>query len=380
MAKSPTPQKASLPKQLFGLLKDTLSEFNADKAPRLAAALAYYTAFSLAPLLVVVVSVAGLLWNREAVQDELDNQIRSVVGVEAADAIQEMVANADQPQVGVLATVIGVGTLVLGALGAFGQLQDALNTVWGVQPKPTPGVSGILSMLRGRLLSFTMVLGIGFLLLVSLALSASLAALGNWIGRITPMSETILQFINFIVSFVVVLLLFAMIYKILPDVHIRWRHVWVGAAVTSLLFSIGKYLIGFYLGSSSVASSYGAAGSFVVLLLWIYYSAMIFLFGAEFTQVYARISGAEIVPSDKAIFVNQDKRGKPGKPPTIVTEAEKKIYVSQPLTPQTAAPPPAPPRSTGGSGRIVLGIIAALATFLMGMLIASDQRHVRPGS
>jgi len=362
-------------KTLFELLRDTWNEFNTDKAPRLAAALAYYTAFSIAPLIVVVVSVAGLVWNREAVQGQLDNQIRGLVGSQAATAIQDMVANADQAETGVIATVIGVATLVLGAAGVFGQLQDALNTVWGVQPKPTSGISGILYMLRSRFISFTMVLGIGFLLLVSLVISAILAALNGWVFSRLPFSEAVLQLINFGISFVVITLLFAVIYKVLPDAKIRWKDVWVGAAVTALLFSVGKYLIGLYLGSSSIASSYGAAGSFVVLLVWIYYSAFIFLFGAEFTQVYARKFGAEIVPGDNAMFVNEAKRGQPGKKPAI---PEKKIYVAQPLTPQTAAPAPAPPqRREGGLARVVLGVIASLGTFLVGILIGIEQRRNR---
>jgi membrane protein len=358
-------------KTLFQLLRDTLSEFNTDKAPRLAAALAYYTAFSIAPLLLVVISIAGLVWSREAVQDQLDNQIRGLVGTETAETVQELVASADHPQTGVLATVIGVVTLFLGAAGVFGQLQDALNTVWGVQPRPNQGIG---AMLRARFLSFTMVFGIGFLLLVSLALSAFLSALNGWLISQLPFSEFVLQIINFIVSFGVVTLLFAVIYKVLPDAKISWRDVWVGAAVTALLFTVGKLLIGLYIGNSSTSSSYGAAGSFVVLLLWIYYSAMIFLFGAEFTQVWARTFGKQIEPSAKAILVNDNKQGQPGNR-AGVPNAAKKVYVAQPLTPQIAAAQiPAPPPETRLS-RVMLGIIASLATFLVGILIASDRNR-----
>jgi membrane protein len=285
-----------------------------------------------------------------------------------------MVASANHPDTGILATLIGIVTLALGAAGVFGQLQDALNTVWGVQPKPNPGISGILFMLRSRFISFTMVLGIGFLLLVSLVFSALLSALNGWMISQLPLSEALLQFINFAISFFVITLLFAVIYKVLPDVYIHWKDVWIGAVVTSLLFSIGKYLIGLYLGNSTIGSSYGAAGSFVVLLVWIYYSAFIFLFGAEFTQVYARKYGSQIVPSKNAIFVNAEKRGEPGKRPPL-TEAQKKIYVAQPLTPRSVSPTQR--RSTGGLGGIVLGIIASLATFVVGILIGSDQRRDR---
>jgi membrane protein len=363
-------------KTLFELLRDSWNEFSTDKAPRLAAALAYYTAFSIAPVIVVVVAVAGLVWNREAVQGQLDNQIRGLVGTDAATAIQEMVASANRPDAGIVATIIGVATLVLGAAGVFGQLQDALNTVWGVQPTSASGIRGIFYMLRSRFISFTMVLGIGFLLLVSLVISTILGALNGWIVSRLPLSETLLQLINFGISFVVITLLFAVIYKVLPDAKIRWKDVWVGAAVTSLLFSIGKFLIGLYLGSSSIASSYGAAGSFVVLLVWIYYSAFIFLLGAEFTQVYARKFGSEIVPSSNAMFVNEAKRGQPGKRPAI-PQAEKKIYVTQPLTPQTAVQPILPRRSERGLARVVLGVIASLGTFLMGILIGIEQRRDR---
>jgi membrane protein len=352
-------------KTLFQLLRDTLNEFNTDKAPRLAAALAYYTAFSIAPLLLVVISIAGLVWNREAVQDQLDNQIRGLVGIETAQTVQDLVASANHPETGVVATVIGVVTLLLGAAGVFGQLQDALNTVWGVQPRPN---QGILAMLRSRFLSFTMVFGIGFMLLVSLVISAILSALNGWLISRLPFSEFVLQASTFIISFGVITLLFAVIYKVLPDAKISWRDVWVGAAVTALLFSIGKSLIGLYIGSSSTASAYGAAGSFVVLLLWIYYSAMIFLFGAEFTQVWARTFGKQIEPSANAILVNENKQGQPGNRGPLPNAAK-------PLTPQPAAAQiPAPPPETGLS-RVMLGIIASLTAFLVGILIGSDRRR-----
>lgn len=358
-------------KAIFAILRDTLNEFNADKAPRLAAALAYYTAFSIAPLLIVVISIAGLVWNQEAVRGQLDNQIRGLVGAETATVIQDMVASANKPSAGIVATVIGVVTLFLGAAGVFGQIQDALNTVWGVQPKPN---RGILSTLKVRFLSFTMVFGIGFLLLVSLALSAFLSALNGWMLSRLPFSETMLQIINFIVSFGVITLLFTVIYKVLPDAKIRWKDVWVGAAVTALLFTVGKLLIGLYIGNSSTASSYGAAGSFVVLLLWIYYSAMIFLFGAEFTQVWARTYGKQIEPSDNAILVNSSKQSHPSSRQTL-TQAEKKIYVSQPLTPQIAAAQMPVPREETRLSRVIVGIIASLATFVVGLLIGGDQKR-----
>ena len=237
-------------KLLFRLLKETFQEWNEDKAPRLAAALAYYTAFSLAPLLIVVISIAGLVYGEDAVRGQLQYQIQGVVGVQAAGAIQEMIANFHQPNSSTLATVIGLITLLLGAAGVFGQLQDALDTVWEVAPKPG---RGLLTTIRQRFISFTMVLGIGFLLLVSLVISAAVSAVGSVISVSIPQSAFLLQAINVVISFGVITLLFAAIYKVLPDVRIGWRDVWLGAAVTALLFTIGKFLLGLYLGSSSAS-------------------------------------------------------------------------------------------------------------------------------
>jgi len=299
-------------KTLFSLLKETFDEWNNDRAPRLAAALAYYTAFSIAPLLIIVIAVAGLAFGQEAVRGRLDNQIQGLVGRQAADTIQEIVANVSQPQTSFLASLVSIITLILGAIGLFGQLQDALDTVWGVTPRTG---QGIVEIIRQRFASFTMVLGIAFLLLVSLVISAILSALSDFTHQLLPGAEVILQIANVLISFLVITLLFAMIYKILPDVQIAWRDVWLGAMVTALLFTVGKFLIGLYLGNSSVASTYGAAGSFVVLLLWVYYSAQILLFGAEFTQVYARRYGSKIIPAKNAVPVTTEARAEQGMSP-----------------------------------------------------------------
>jgi membrane protein len=277
---------------IFDLIKETFQEWNADKAPRLAAALAYYTAFSIAPLLIISIAIASAVFSEEAVRGQLDNQIQGVVGAQAADAVQEMIANSSRDSSGIIASVIGVATLLLGAAGLFGQLQDALNTVWGVPPKPN---QGLLETIKDRFISFAMVLGIGFMLLVSLILSTVLSAINGWMIGLLPAAEFLAQIINFVLSFGVITLLFAAIYKVLPDTPIKWSDVWVGAAVTALLFTIGKFLLGLYLGNSTIASSYGAAGSFVVLLVWIYYSAQILLLGAEFTHVYATHHGSRTV-------------------------------------------------------------------------------------
>ena len=276
-------------KTIWLLLKETFSEWSEDKASRLAAALAYYTIFSIAPLLIIAIAVAGLAFGQEAARGQLDRQIQGLVGQQSAELIQTMVESASKPTSGIIATVIAIATILFGASGLFGQLQDALNTIWEVEPKPGRGILGII---KDRFLSFTMVLGIGFLLLVSLVLSALLSALDPYLTDLLPGSIYLLQILNFVISFGVITLLFAMIYKILPDVKIAWSDVWIGAAVTSLLFALGKFLIGLYLGNSSAGSAYGAAGSLVILLLWIYYSAQILLFGAEFTQVYAKKYGS----------------------------------------------------------------------------------------
>jgi membrane protein len=298
-------------KDLWGLLKETYQEWSEDKAPRLAAALSYYTIFSLAPLLVIVIAIAGLVFGQAAAQNRINVQIEGLIGQPGASAIQAMIASASNPRAGIIATVIGIVTLLLGAAGLFGQLQDSLNTIWEIQTKPEKGLGGLI---KKRFLSFTMVLGIGFLLLVSLVITAALSALDNFTTQLFPGFELVFQVVNFLISFGVITLLFAMIYKILPDAKLGWRDVWLGAAVTALLFSIGKLLIGLYLGHASVTSSFGAAGSLVVVLLWIYYSAQILFFGAEFTQVYARRYGSGVVPEAGAIRLTEEQRAQQGMP------------------------------------------------------------------
>ncbi|MGD1895723.1 MAG: YihY/virulence factor BrkB family protein [Phormidesmis sp.] len=287
----------------FSLLKQTVTEWQRDKVSRLAAALAYYTTFSLAPVLVIVIAVASFLFEQSTVQDRIIEQIQGLLGDNGAQLVQEMLSSRSQSSDGFWATIISVGLLVVGASGLFIQLQDALNTVWNVVPKKVEGQKRVIwSLLRDRLLSFGMVLVIGFLLLVSLMLSAGLSAVSSVFGDILLGWDFGWRILNAAISFGIITLLFALIYKILPDAKISWRDVQVGAVMTALLFTIGKSLIGLYLGNSSVASAYGAAGSFVVLLLWIYYSAQILLFGAEFTQVYANRFGSVIRPDKHAKF------------------------------------------------------------------------------
>jgi membrane protein len=297
------------PKVLFSLVKESASEWSNDKASRLAAALSYYTIFSIAPLLIISIAVAGLVFGQEAASNQVFHQIRGFVGDAGAQAIQTMVESAGKKGSGIIATVIGIVTLLLGASGAIGQLQDALNTIWEVEPKPGQGIKGFL---RTRVLSFSMVLVIAFMLLVSLVVSAALSGLGGYLERLLPIPAIALQAINLGVAFLVTALLFSLIYKVLPDVKIRWKDVWIGGIVTALLFSVGRYLIGMYLGRGSVTSAYGAAGSFVVILIWIYYSSQILFFGAEFTQVYANRFGSHIRPTPNAQPVGEDKRADQG--------------------------------------------------------------------
>lgn len=293
----------------LNLLKATFSEWIDDKASRLAAALAYYTAFSLAPLLVITIGVAGLVFGDDAAQGKILGELQTVMGPDGARFVQELIAAARKPASSIAATVIGIVILVFGASGVFGELQDALNTIWGVKPKEGRGLRGIL---RDRLFSFTMVLGTGFLLLVSLALSAGLAVVGARVGGLLPVPEAALQAVNFVVSMAFIALLFALIFKVVPDAKIAWRDVWIGAVITALLFSLGKLGIGLYLGKSTVASSFGAAASLAVMLIWIYYSAQILFIGAEFTQVYATRYGSHIQPARGAVKMTPEDRANLG--------------------------------------------------------------------
>ncbi|OWY67912.1 ribonuclease BN [cyanobacterium TDX16] len=273
-------------KTIWLLLKDTATKWQKDKVSLWAAAIAFYTIFSVAPLLIIAIAIAGAVFGREAAQTQIVGQIQELIGKQGAQAVQVMIQNAQQPgSGGTLATLFGIVTLLLGASGIFGQLQEALNTIWNVQPQP--GLN-IKNFLQKRLLSFAMVLVIGFLLIVSLVVSALLAAIANFFGHLFPGWIRLGQILNFIFSLGGTTVLFASIYKVLPDLKIAWSNLWIGATVTALLFNFGKFLIGLYLGNSSIGSSYGAASSLVIVLIWVFFSAQILLLGAEFTQVYTQ--------------------------------------------------------------------------------------------
>jgi membrane protein len=281
-------------KDFWLILKDTALGWYNDNAPRLGAALAYYAVFSLAPLLVLFVALVSQMFGRQAAEGQLQDQIQQAVGKQAGEAIQVMVANASQPGSGSAATILGVLMLIVGATGFFAELQSDMDIIWEVRPRPDRSYWDII---RDRLLSFTMVLGIALLLLMSLIITAALAAVGRFVG---DSAWTGGQVANSVVSFILITLLFAMIFRFLPDVKISWKDVWLGAVVTSVLFVAGKFLLGLYLAHSTVSSAYGAAGSLAILLIWLYYSAQIFLFGAEFTKVQASRWGSGIVPADNA--------------------------------------------------------------------------------
>src|SRR5947208_1040856 len=285
----------------FSLLKQTFSEWVDDKAPQLGAALAYYTVFSLAPLILVLLAIVGLLFHNDpGAWNKLTEQMGAFLDKSGVEMVRNIAQKASQPSKGVLATVIGVLLAFFGASGVFGQLQDALNTVWGVKAKPGGGIWGFL---RSRFLSFAMVGGICFLLLVSLTLESVLKGFSHWVQSLMPGGIVVALAVYWIFDLAVVILLFAVIFKYLPDAEIRWRDVWIGVGMTAIFFAIGKWALGLYLGSGSAASAYGAASSLITLLLWVYYSSQILLFGAEFTQVYASQAGCGIAPDEDAIRV-----------------------------------------------------------------------------
>ncbi len=274
---------------LWALARDAAGSWIDDYAPSMGAALAFYTLFSIAPLLLIVISVAGLVFGEQAARGEIFEQLSTLVGADSASTIEALLQGLNRPQAGVLGTLVGLLVLLVGATTVFAELQDAMDRIWRAPTRPK---GGLWRLLRARLLSLGLVLGIGFLLIVSLIASAALAALGKWWAPWFSQFETLAQAVNLGLSFVLITAMFAMIYKWIPRVRVAWRDVWIGAALTALLFTLGKSLIGLYIGRSGVASPFGAAASLVVLLLWVYYSAQIFLLGAEFTWVYAQRFGS----------------------------------------------------------------------------------------
>jgi len=284
----------------ISLLKQTFSEWLEDKVPQLGAALAYYTVFSLAPLVLLLLAIVGFLFRNDpaGAWQKVTEQMSYFLDKSAIDVVQGIAQKASQPNKGVVATSIGILLALFGASGVFGQLQDALNTIWGVKAKPGVGIMGFI---RSRFLSFAMVAGVCFLLLVSLVLESLLKSLSHYVQAMLPGGIVIALVVYSIFDLGVVVLLFASIFKFLPDVKIQWRDVWIGALMTAIFFAVGKWALGLYLGSGAAASAYGAASSLITLLLWIYYSSQILLFGAEFAQVYAARAGRALVPTKYAV-------------------------------------------------------------------------------
>ncbi|MET0382381.1 MAG: YihY/virulence factor BrkB family protein [Burkholderiaceae bacterium] len=274
---------------VWSLARETLSSWSDDYASSMGAALAYYTMFSIAPLLLIVISVAGLAFGEQAARGEIMDQLASLMGADGARAVQALLASVNQPTTGIWATLFGLGALIVGATTVFGELQNALDRIWRAPDRPHG--TGAWRWLRSRLLSLGMIFGIGFLLMVSLVASAMLAAVQRWFGRYVDLGP-LAALIDFSVSFGFITVAFAMIYKLMPRVQVQWRDVWIGAVVTALLFTVGKMAIGLYIGRSAVASAFGAAASLVAVVVWVYWSAQIFLLGAEFTWVYARRFGS----------------------------------------------------------------------------------------
>lgn len=319
------------------LLTQTFKEWQEDNASRLAAALAYYTVFSIPPLLIIAIAIAAQIFDQTAVQQQITNQMQSLIGDSGAQVVEAILENSSQAGESIWAAIISVVTLLLGASGVFGELHSTLNAIWEVQARPG---RGLLGTIKDRFFSFTMVLGVGFLLLVSLVVSAGLAAVNEFVTGALPGLVILAQAINFLVSFGIITVLFALVFKVVPDVKIAWRDVWVGAVVTAFLFTVGKFAIGLYLGNSAPGSTYGAAGSLIVLLLWVYYSAQILFLGAEFTQVYANKFGSHIVADADAIPLTPEAFPLP--------QVMAKVETAVP----TPTPTPTMPRRAVGDGRL----------------------------
>ena len=359
------PLKESRPSWLK-LVKAAASAWVADYAPSMGAALSYYSVFSMAPLLLLVISIAGLVFGEDAVRGEVFGQLQSLLGADTAKAVQAILASvSDKPAQGVLSTVIGLAVLLIGATSVFGELQDALDRIWRAPVRDRAG--GLWGLVRARLLSFGMVLGIAFLLMVSLVVGAAVSALDKWWSGAFAGCELLAQGLNVLIGFVLTTVVFAMIYKIMPRVQVQWRDVWVGAVVTALLFTVGRLIIGTYIGKSGVASTFGAAGSLIVVFVWVYYSAQIFLIGAEFTWVYAKTFGSmrhladDEVPKTSALTPATDSpTGKPSADPVREAEESAALATAVGAPVPLAAAPGAPLATlvTVGVTGVAAGVLA----------------------
>ena len=298
---------------IWGLIRDTIKSWNDDKAPRLAAALSYYAIFSLAPLLVLIIAIASFfIGNNNDIRAQILNQVGLLVGAKGAEIVDTLITNSSHPRSGLIATIIGVVTLFLGATGIFSQLQDALNTIWKVKPREG---RPILHIIADRAQSFAMVLGLTFLMLISVVINTAISVVGGYFTNLIGGGGFITPVVEYAFSIVLITVIFAAIFKVLPDVQLKWRDVWVGALFTAVLFIIGQILISLYLSRQATSSIYGAAGSLIILLLWIYYSSQILFIGAEFTKVYASFRGTKVAPTENARPATPDERVREGLPP-----------------------------------------------------------------
>ena len=295
------------PRQWWDLIKGAVAAWSDDYAPSMGAALSYYSVFSMAPLLLIVISIAGFAFGQEAARGEVFGQLRGLMGDEPASAVEALLTSMAKPKHGITSTIVGVVALMIGATSVFGELQDALDRIWRAPARDRRG--GLWRLVRSRLLSFGMILGVAFLLMVSLVLSAAISALGKWWGSVFAEWELLLQAANLIVGYAMTTIVFALIYKVMPRVDVRWKDVWLGAAITALLFTVGRFLIGLYIGKSGIASGFGAAGSVAIIFVWVYYSAQIFLLGAEFTWLYARTFGSMryLSETDRSPTIDQNQ-------------------------------------------------------------------------
>jgi membrane protein len=292
-------------KKIWSLMKDTFTEFSGKKVPKLSAALAYYTIFSLPAVLIIVLRLVTFFYGAKGVESNIFSQIGGFIGHDAATQIQEAIRNTSQSTGGGISAIIGIITLILGASGVFGEIQDSINQVWHLKAKPRKG-RGFIKMIINRLLSFSMVIVLGFLLLVSLIINGLMDALMNRLSSAIPQA-VILYIINTIVTLIITTVLFGALFKVLPDARIKWKEVRFGAFITALLFTVGRFLISLYLAHNNVATTYGTAGSVIIILLWVYYSATILYLGAVFTRVYSVSKGLKIYPNDYAVWVEQQE-------------------------------------------------------------------------
>ena len=351
------------------VLRQTAVEFMDDEALRLSAALSYYAAFSLAPLLLIAVAVAGWVLGDEAVRGQLDDYLRGSLGAAGATALQDMIAHARKPEKNVVASVIGIAMLLFGAGGVFGQLQDALNTVWGVKRRSGRGWKGLV---KDRFLSFAMVLGTGFLLLTSMVASAILQGLSEYVGSILSLPPVVWAVISGIASFLIIVALFAAIFKLLPDVRISWRDVFLGAVFTAALFTIGKFVMGWYLGREATASAYGATGALALVLLWVYYSSIILLFGAEFTQVATLQRGRSIVPDRDAVRVGDAEEPAP----VLAPSSGRVETIEPPLSEGLGAPVPAGSADPGPLVWTTGALMPVIAGWSLGLAIKTKAHAI----